>query len=433
MQRYHGLDFLRAAMMLMGIILHVGVCYMPFPYGDDAAAILADFKNPYRDIESYSMSSQRLVLFIHFFRMPAFMLLAGFFAALLTARRGSLNFLGNRLRRIVLPATLFWFILWPLDSYSRSLGKSVMLDADGRTSIAEHTTSSLSLSHIPFMGDVTLHTMHLWFLYYLIMFYGFTMCLLFVVRKIRPDLPAKTIEARDFALTSRWKYVLLPILILLGWVTLKVSSTWHFFGNFRFEPNLVTFAEHYVFFAVGWLFHGADGVLRHLKHRAWIYTALGLINSVLLTWTVEKHQNYVLASALNAVDTLKMDFLLDVSRVLQASCVWFMIFGLVGLSERYIKKSTGWCTYLVGASYWLYLIHRPFCTAIAPLLEQNSWSGGVKTVFVSIVVAAICLVSYHFLVRNTWVGVMLNGRRARDLSKGSATAEPSNTPNPSSA
>ena len=72
MQRYHGLDFLRAAMMLMGIILHVGVCYMPFPYGDDAAAILADFKNPYRDIESYSMSSQRLVLFINFFRMPAF-------------------------------------------------------------------------------------------------------------------------------------------------------------------------------------------------------------------------------------------------------------------------------------------------------------------------------------------------------------------------
>ena len=67
MQRYHGLDFLRAAMMLMGIILHVGVIYMPFPYGDDAAAIMADFKNPYRDIESFSNLSWRLVLFIHFF------------------------------------------------------------------------------------------------------------------------------------------------------------------------------------------------------------------------------------------------------------------------------------------------------------------------------------------------------------------------------
>ncbi|MEC8432031.1 MAG: acyltransferase family protein [Planctomycetota bacterium] len=433
MQRYHGLDFLRAAMMLMGIILHVGLIYMPFPNGNDAAAIMADFKNPYRDIESFSMLSQRLVLFIHFFRMPAFMLLAGFFAALVTSRRGSLNFFGNRLKRIVLPAILFWFILWPLDSYSWTLGQSVMMDTNETKSVVEHATSNLSVSHIPFMEDVTLHTMHLWFLYYLIMFYGFTMCLLFVVRKIRPDLPARTIQVRDFALTSRWKYGLLPMLILLSWVTLKVSSDWHFLACFRFEPSLITFAQHYVFFAVGWLFYGADGVLRHLKHRAWTYTALGLINSVLLTWNFEEYASYYMASSLDAAETLRMDFFLGVTQVLQASCVWLMIFGFVGLSERYITKSTGWCTYLVGASYWLYLVHRPFCTGIAALLEQTSWSGGVKTAFVSIVVAAICLVSYHFLVRNTWVGVMLNGRRARDLSKGSATAEPSNTPNPSSA
>ena len=39
--RYHGLDFMRAAMM-MGILLHAGVMYMTMPYGDDVASISAD-------------------------------------------------------------------------------------------------------------------------------------------------------------------------------------------------------------------------------------------------------------------------------------------------------------------------------------------------------------------------------------------------------
>ena len=40
--RYHGLDFMRAAMMMMGILLHAGVMYMAMPYGDDVASISAD-------------------------------------------------------------------------------------------------------------------------------------------------------------------------------------------------------------------------------------------------------------------------------------------------------------------------------------------------------------------------------------------------------
>ena len=29
--RYHGLDLLRAAMMFLGVVLHAGAIYMPFP------------------------------------------------------------------------------------------------------------------------------------------------------------------------------------------------------------------------------------------------------------------------------------------------------------------------------------------------------------------------------------------------------------------
>lgn len=48
---------MRAAMMMMGILLHAGVMYMAMPYGDDVAGIVADARDPYRDIEGYSMAA----------------------------------------------------------------------------------------------------------------------------------------------------------------------------------------------------------------------------------------------------------------------------------------------------------------------------------------------------------------------------------------
>lgn len=41
---------MRAAMMMMGILLHAGVMYMAMPYGDDVAGIVADATDPYRNI-----------------------------------------------------------------------------------------------------------------------------------------------------------------------------------------------------------------------------------------------------------------------------------------------------------------------------------------------------------------------------------------------
>ena len=54
-ERYHGLDFVRGLMMLMGILLHAGVMYLPMPYGQDPMAILDDPRDPYRDIDGLSL------------------------------------------------------------------------------------------------------------------------------------------------------------------------------------------------------------------------------------------------------------------------------------------------------------------------------------------------------------------------------------------
>lgn len=67
--------------------------------------------------------------------------------------------------------------------------------------------------------------------------------------------------------------------------------------------------------------------------------------------------------------------------------------------------------YLADASYWMYLIHMPILLACEVLVAGSPLPIIVKLLFTLTVTFAILLVSYHFLVRSTWLGKWLNGRR----------------------
>ena len=90
--RRHDLDALRAAAMLLGIVLHAGLSFTPFPWPVQDA----------RQSDSYGL----LFAAIHGFRMPVFFLLSGFFTAMLWRRRGLRSLLSHRLRRVFLPFLL---------------------------------------------------------------------------------------------------------------------------------------------------------------------------------------------------------------------------------------------------------------------------------------------------------------------------------------
>ncbi|HYS93368.1 MAG TPA: acyltransferase family protein [Candidatus Acidoferrales bacterium] len=99
--RYHSLDALRGAMMLLGIYLHATVAYSR--YGSW----------PWKDGSTTGLFDVSLGL-IHVFRMPVFYCIAGFFGALLLEQRGAVGFLRNRAVRILLPFAVGWAVLFPL-------------------------------------------------------------------------------------------------------------------------------------------------------------------------------------------------------------------------------------------------------------------------------------------------------------------------------
>src|SRR3954470_1615308 len=104
-ERLHALDAVRGYALLLGIVLHATMSFIPAP---TRIWIIQD-SHP-------SVTLGILFFVIHVFRMTAFFLIAGFFAHLSFHRRGDLGFIGDRLKRIALPLVVGWPILFTLMS-----------------------------------------------------------------------------------------------------------------------------------------------------------------------------------------------------------------------------------------------------------------------------------------------------------------------------
>lgn len=99
------------------------------------------------------------------------------------------------------------------------------------------------------------------------------------------------------------------------------------------------------------------------------------------------------------------------SVVLQTFYPWLMAFGCIGVFRSLLTRENATVRYVSDASYWMYLAHLPLCIAAQALVR--SWPGPalVKLPLLSGVLILFLLMTYRLLVRDTWVGRMLNGPR----------------------
>ena len=86
-------------------------------------------------------------------------------------------------------------------------------------------------------------------------------------------------------------------------------------------------------------------------------------------------------------------------------------YALLGLFQRYLGTEHRVLKYLSDSSYWLYLAHSPVLLAVQLLVFRTAWPGSLKLAATLALAVPILLASYHLLVRSTWIGAWLNGRR----------------------
>lgn len=98
---------------------------------------------------------------------------------------------------------------------------------------------------------------------------------------------------------------------------------------------------------------------------------------------------------------------------LQAIFAWGMCFGCIGLFRALLTRENHTIRYLSDSSYWLYLAHLPLCIAGQAVISHWPLPVWVKLPLLSVTLIAFLLFTYHFLVRYTWLGRLLNGPRKR--------------------
>ncbi|MFW7381744.1 MAG: acyltransferase family protein [Oligoflexus sp.] len=378
-QRIHGLDALRATMMLLGLVIHAAASYIPTPANADW---------PFRDPHS-SWIMMNLGLFIHVFRMPTFYVVAGFFAALLISKQGENSFIRNRLQRILIPFVIAWLILYPLTSFGFSLAIQGELKLrEGLYAIGWDTPGVL---------------LHLWFLYFLLIMYGLTLGFRNLSRAW-PHVSAKVNRMMTRVLQSRWRlvWISLPMIgLMLPAGYLKTSMS--------LAPNWQIFAAYTYCFFIGWQ-------MLHLKEQfnrlfqPWpFYLLIGVTASAI--------NQYALIQLRTGNVSLNLALL---SSVCAAFACWGIVLGSFGLFLRFFSKDSKKVRYLVDASYWVYLIHLPIIAFTAALLKPFAWPALLKFSMVLAVTSFASLASYELFVRYTFIGRSLNGERNRPSRKQSS-------------
>ena len=245
--RYHSLDALRATMMLLGLVLHTAINYLP--------AIPEDAGWPYQDAAT-SLVLAWLIAFIHMFRMPTFFVVAGFFAAFVYQRRGPRAFLRHRLARLGVPLLCAWPLLY-----------AVLV---GSAPYAQAFTAAPP-PHPEIAPGVDL--LHLWFLYQLLAFCAAAVLLVPALHHAPGHWRARFLDAFGRQIHRPSGVVGLAAVSSL---LLLPMETWHFDTASSLLPAPHVLGGYAVFFAFGWLVFTRP-VIEGFRARAWTHFGAGFV------------------------------------------------------------------------------------------------------------------------------------------------------------
>jgi len=379
--RIHSLDSLRAIMMLLGLVLHSALTYNVTNHGD-----VWNLKDP----ETTDVATDFLVLLIHSFRMPIFFVIAGFFGALLFYERKPLKMVKNRVSRIVFPFVVFILILTPILSFVFRYSGFVF---DEIANPLAKTIQPFSELHIYIPNG----TAHLWFLYYLIYATGFSVVVALLLKKT-PKITQKISLVFSWIIQKPFVRVLFFAGITFG--ILSVLKTPMVAPSTAFVPDSNTFLFYVFFYLVGWVLYKSKQHLQTIMRFDWLCLALAVI-LVISQGVLIQYADLELTPRSNS----------PLLMVFSALIVWLFIFGSTGLFIRYGSNHSKRMRYISDASYWVYLIHLPL-TIIFPITVWKLPIGAIpKFLLVLLGTTIVCFVTYHFLVRNTFIGKFLNGRK----------------------
>lgn len=381
--RLHGLDALRGGALLLGVVLHASLSYLPTPiwlFPDDQTSPVAS----------------AIFFAIHLFRMTTFFLIAGLFAHLMLARKGTWAFVRDRLCRIASPLFGLWWVVFP--AVIAVIVWKAAIDNGGSIPTDGPPPPPLTLETFPLL--------HLWFLWVLLIFYAAFLLLraLFAVAD-RNGAVSRLAGRLTGVLIGPWTpAVLAAPLALALWLT----PDWIAFLGIPtpdkgFVPNAAALTAFGSAFGFGVLLDRRRELLGRIE-RLWpVFTVVAL--------GVGTGAFVVSGGAQFSLAPLTDPSLKAAAACLYAFAVFASTMAVTALSLRFLSGYSAMRRYLADASYWIYIVHLPMVMAGQVLMLDAPLPWWGKLAVVTAGVLAVSLVSYELLVRHTFIGKGLNGRR----------------------
>ena len=380
------LDATRAFALILGIIFHASLSFMPIFIG---WAVM--------DISTSSVVSIFMMI-IHSFRLELFFLIAGFFSHMKLHSEGVQPFVKSRIVRIAIPFIIGWLLLRPLIVSAWIMGAESMR---GEANILNAFKSGFaSLADLP--KDLLIGT-HLWFLYYLLLVSASVLLVRYLVGLHKPTQHKFTQLADSM---TRW--ISSSRLAILVFAAPTAGCLW-FMNHWGVDtpdksltPHVAVLLVYGGFFAFGWLLHRQAPLMAQFARLTWdkfLLCLLAIIATLLLSSFEMKlaHPHYPL---------LKIGF-----SVSYAIMMWSLVSLTIGLFKRLFDCPSKTVRYVADASYWLYLIHLPIVIWLQIAFAELALHWSIKLAAICVLTIFISIVLYDLFIRATFIGALLNGKR----------------------
>ncbi|CAL1518079.1 Glucans biosynthesis protein C [Chitinophaga sp. MM2321] len=387
-KRINGLDALRAIAMLLGIILHASIAYKMYP-------------NPTwpSDNQFHTLFFDGTYMLLHSFRMQLFYIVAGFFARMLYLKIGETAFIKHRFKRIVLPFTGSLIFILPLSIAPFLYYKYFIAD---KLPPAE-AWAAFRVQFFHWNGMA-----HLWFLYYLLLFY---MAMLLVKRtRLIQYIPS---FIKRFSINFGSLGQLLIFTVILGGIQVIFFREAIVEVSTGILPKISHFIYYGFFFVIGYLLHRNNGQLNEIARHTWLYLLTGLLLSVIL---------FVFLIVYKEQASVYTSYVLWIIKLGLAMQTLFLAFGTMGFFLKYLNGENPALKYIADASYWLYLVHLSLVASLQVFFLYTNVPGWSRFWLVLLITGSIAMATYNWFIRHTFIGDILHGPRKRSnkntLAKG---------------
>jgi glucans biosynthesis protein C len=373
--RYYYIDSLRNFANIIRCFIHAAV-----PYMVTFSAIW-----PVDDGGSYFFDVA--IFGGHLFVMELYFVIAGFLFAHSLKSKSVNEIITDRIQKIFIPFVLVLVIIMPVVLSFFKLANYSDLNQLNANLIIQIYLDAWKLGLSNFFP-----TGHVWFLYYLLLFYVITLIF-------------RSLFGNKYSFQSGTSFKLILISgVLVSSLLMFTLKRWMIENPLTLTVELPSFIHFYMFFGVGILIHNSERLQSYMYANAQKIIIMGIVGFVLAV-SIQPLYNYNYLTGYNYIRILAILF--------YAIGSWALTLGIWSYFFRWQNNYNSKISYLSDASYWIYLINILITMTLHLLLKNLDISIYLKFLITFVGAFLLSLATYEYMVRYTSIGAFLSKSRKR--------------------